>query len=361
MLKETNIGLPGHKVNPELVRAILRGDTIGRLMNEAGIMARRRQIGWDRNTPARFAYPRDVYVEQKLAALLSASFLLSDDNYLMNANHWDATSLEAFKILIPIMISTATPVLWRYDLIQICRAGAEEFIGEPPDVTKLDPPAQFWFPDRDLTMLEEVKREEGFPYPELEWSNDWMVIAYNRHPAIDLEKSRLVAQKLFKTTAFYERPSFILMQHCVIPDHVRIPNGISNEKDIQRLRFGVIPIDVPLDRNGAFLMATCAFMHEKIVSVETCRPSSGELKQITKEKRNPWEVKVVNLRRYEGARTKCGNPVDWNCQWIVQGHWRKQWHPSTETHVPTFIHEYVKGPEDKPLKVPTSTIFKVIR
>lgn len=36
-------------------------------------------------------------------------------------------------------------------------------------------------------------------------------------------------------------------------------------------------------------------------------------------------------------------------RWRVRGHWRHQWHPSTNTHKPIWIHEHTSGPANMPL------------
>lgn len=73
------------------------------------------------------------------------------------------------------------------------------------------------------------------------------------------------------------------------------------------------------------------------------------------------EVSVVKLRRVvHHAHEGEGVPVEWNCQWIVRGHWRDQWYPSMTRNQPVWIRPYVKGPEDKPLRNP-SKLFAVVR
>ncbi len=73
-------------------------------------------------------------------------------------------------------------------------------------------------------------------------------------------------------------------------------------------------------------------------------------------------VNVILLRRseHDGAQTPAHSP-EWSCQWLVRGHWRQQYLPSTQSHRPTWIEPYVKGPDDKPLKAPTPTVYQVIR
>lgn len=61
---------------------------------------------------------------------------------------------------------------------------------------------------------------------------------------------------------------------------------------------------------------------------------------------------VVRLRRPQSASEVSEHrDVEWSHRWIVDGHWRNQYHPSTNEHVPTWIAPHVKGPADKPLAI----------
>jgi hypothetical protein len=76
----------------------------------------------------------------------------------------------------------------------------------------------------------------------------------------------------------------------------------------------------------------------------------------------PSGVRVVQLRRSEpNSRldVRTHQPVDWSCRWIVGGHWRNQ--PYKDSTKLIYIMPYVKGPEDKPLRVPTHTVYQVSR
>jgi len=66
----------------------------------------------------------------------------------------------------------------------------------------------------------------------------------------------------------------------------------------------------------------------------------------TAEKR----INVVLLRHaveLQKGKHEAHGPVPWSCQWWVSSFWRRQWHPSTKTHKPTWIAPYIKGPPDK--------------
>lgn len=74
-------------------------------------------------------------------------------------------------------------------------------------------------------------------------------------------------------------------------------------------------------------------------------------------------VRVVTLRRRAPSTTEAaseGQSVDWSCRWVVEGHWRNQWYPSSELHRQIWIDPYEKGPEDAPLKL-KDRVYKVTR
>lgn len=75
-------------------------------------------------------------------------------------------------------------------------------------------------------------------------------------------------------------------------------------------------------------------------------------------------VRVVELRRteHQPAATESIASVDWHCRWMVAGHWREQpCGPGRVLRRPTWVLPYVKGPEDKPLKPPSTKVFAVVR
>jgi hypothetical protein len=65
----------------------------------------------------------------------------------------------------------------------------------------------------------------------------------------------------------------------------------------------------------------------------------------------PPSIIVVRLRRPSNpdGSESVSTPVDWSHRWMVDGHWRNQFYPSTGDHQPTWIAPFIKGPGDKPL------------
>lgn len=70
-------------------------------------------------------------------------------------------------------------------------------------------------------------------------------------------------------------------------------------------------------------------------------------------------VVVVRLRRpktkpHEDSEAK---HIEWDHRWMVKGHWRWQPYPTEGIQRQIFISPYVKGPEDKPLRVSNKRVF----
>jgi hypothetical protein len=113
-----------------------------------------------------------------------------------------------------------------------------------------------------------------------------------------------------------------------------------------------------------FVLAGCVWIHQRIATVSLGPVERHRRKQLQREAGMVVrDVKVVELRRLESTLREPGKgePVDWSCRWIVDGHWRNQYHPSTGKHELTFVQPYVKGPADKPLRVPAHTVYLVDR
>jgi hypothetical protein len=76
-------------------------------------------------------------------------------------------------------------------------------------------------------------------------------------------------------------------------------------------------------------------------------------------------VNVVYLRRIR-SQSEGETPASQvkhydNWQWSVRGHTRQQWYASLQTHLPVYIHPYLKGPESAPLKPRSTPIIAVTR
>ena len=105
-----------------------------------------------------------------------------------------------------------------------------------------------------------------------------------------------------------------------------------------------------------------AFIRQECVSIQTTPASRPIRRHLPKAYTAEPVIKIIQLRRRSPA-TNGLEPQsrDYSCRWLVRGHWRNQFYPSSKSHRPRFIPAYVKGPDDKPLKSTKSSIFAVVR
>lgn len=114
-----------------------------------------------------------------------------------------------------------------------------------------------------------------------------------------------------------------------------------------------------------FFIAACTWLQQRIMVFSSGPIERHRRKQLAREHNAPIpsDVKVIQLRRSESQSRPPSAPdgehIDWSCRWIVNGHWRNQ--PYKDERKLIYIMPYVKGPDDKPLKVPTHTVYQVSR
>jgi hypothetical protein len=122
---------------------------------------------------------------------------------------------------------------------------------------------------------------------------------------------------------------------------------------------------VPTLRDLArFFLAACLWLQQRVVTSSAGHIERHRRKQIARENDVPLpsDVKVIQLRRTESRSQPAngnGEVIDWSCRWIVNGHWRNQ--PYADERKLIYIMPFVKGPADKPLRVPTHTVYQVSR
>lgn len=122
------------------------------------------------------------------------------------------------------------------------------------------------------------------------------------------------------------------------------------------------PQDYPHSKEVGALLGLFSFLNSPASEVEA-RRLPRPMRRRMEHSGSPAEfisaqVNFVTLRRHSKPEDYDSHPVDWRVRWLVSGHQRAQWCPSTRTHKLIWIQPYVKGPEDKPFKSPA---FKVIR
>jgi len=103
------------------------------------------------------------------------------------------------------------------------------------------------------------------------------------------------------------------------------------------------------------IMATCTtMMQQRIAVTAPVEIDRATRRRLVRAGLPPApNIRLIDLRRptEREGHPGPGSPVEWSHRWIVDGHWRNQWHPAEKKHQPVWIAPHVKGPEDKPLVV----------
>jgi hypothetical protein len=162
-----------------------------------------------------------------------------------------------------------------------------------------------------------------------------------------------------------EATDTIMVKELVPLDHEEDTAEIHKSRIVAADTFGTIGIQGrdPLPMK-AFIISALLWIEQKIVVESIERANRSLRRRLERESVDVLsdQIKVIRLRRpeHEGECDQRGL-VEWSCQWVVRGHWRQQFYPSTGERRPLFILPYVKGPDDKPLKAPSATVFSVSR
>lgn len=106
-----------------------------------------------------------------------------------------------------------------------------------------------------------------------------------------------------------------------------------------------------LVRSMATVRAAWLLMNQEVASVHRLTVNKAQLRVMKRKKLDPHSVRIVSLRRRhtEGYGDDQGDGRHYTHRWAVRGHWRKQWYPTRNDHVPIWIQPHIKGPEGAPL------------
>lgn len=106
------------------------------------------------------------------------------------------------------------------------------------------------------------------------------------------------------------------------------------------------------DNLADFLLATWVLMGQTIARIAKVPAERHERKR-ARLAGLPDVITIVQLRRFSEHQEhdEENGIVPWSHRWLVGGHWRNQYHPSTGDHELQWISPYVKGPKHLPLIV----------
>lgn len=175
---------------------------------------------------------------------------------------------------------------------------------------------------------------------------------------------------LFGIGARVEQDGYGILPLMLLADRkVPIPMGYLNSEDNHHGHTHDVDYIGEINAWGLFLrpfiMCLLYFINQNYLTASRGRASRGVRKRLEREAPTMPEqlVRVIHLRKrvhkYTGSEE--GEHREYNCQWFVKGHWRKQWYAKAQVHQKIWITAYIKGPEDKPLKPPATRVFSVDR
>lgn len=112
-----------------------------------------------------------------------------------------------------------------------------------------------------------------------------------------------------------------------------------------------------------FFMAFNLVAAQKLGTPQKIHPPRATRRRIEHEwpDRPDSMISLITLRRTNVKHDDEPKDVPWTRRWMVRGHWRKQYYPSTKSHGWKYIYEYIKGPEDKPLILTERRVFNFRR
>lgn len=109
-----------------------------------------------------------------------------------------------------------------------------------------------------------------------------------------------------------------------------------------------------------WVYALWLFVKEPFIDGRMVLPDRPAQKRALRAGRPTAEVRVIHLRKREtrhceDAEHLTDDEVLWSHRWRVAGHWRMQWYPSQQRHLPRWINPYIKGPDHLPLLIKDTT------
>lgn len=212
---------------------------------------------------------------------------------------------------------------------------------------------------RDLVLLAQsmplpkhVVGADLFPHDVMYWTVDSQLRMPTTAPYSDAQVQSFL---IVRTKVAYMFCKFLEVEHKADP-------GLQVVLDVEIVPMGArYPDDL---RNGSaeLMLKLAAFINSPFVRVDNVRAHTSKQARRRYGPRigDPVALNVVTLRAEvrEAVRVEAGDGPRWKQRWIVRGHYRAQWYPSTKSHKVIWVAPYLKGPDNAPIKQP---IYAVVR
>lgn len=285
----------------------------------------------------------------------------SDTEHLQDA---EGLLLEALRMQVPL----AEIVIWDHDIYKAATAGAEAFCGSTAPLEFCAGNTQVWMFAKDERVSETICSQFGL---EGEWLFFAHVFIRSRIPEFPVS----VLQQLHRMNL--PKPGLDGLMHRAahpgkfIVDQttffIRPEGWVESRPDASAsefaLRFANSPSVIEGDEitvSTSYPIAATLFMNGTVARAQEYRANHQTRKEYARAGKTAPTVRAVILRRSEQA-TSAGSmrgDVEWSCQWMVRGHWRKLHEPrKSDGATVTYVQPHVKGPQDMPFRAPSETVF----
>lgn len=239
---------------------------------------------------------------------------------------WDTATDDTLRTLLGSLVYNAVPFLWEPRLIQLAQSMPlpRHIVG--PDLVPHD--VMYWTSIDDLSVI-----SDGIERPDLSLAS-WLIASL---------------------------PGLGYLIGAVIAPDVRVVHSYAKAQ--MDLTFVPIGARYPEDVNGGqgeTLLKLAAFIASPFISTKRHveRTSNGARRRGRPS--DPVGVRVIALRSEvrEAVAAERGERPAWKSRWLVRGHYRAQWYPSTRSHRVIWIAPYIKGPEGLPI---SDQLYAVVR
>jgi hypothetical protein len=274
-------------------------------------------------------------------------------------------------------IDRATPFFWARDPIVACVESSQKIPGDTIlNRWNLCHHAVWWHLDRPLPWQTITDAEAPIVAFSMGWGRDphdradrfvinaWCPFEGGTDPQQPLSPSQVFN--------WIEGESLdAMLQRCRAEHQAQYgPGGEYEEATV----IGETIFMATAEKIARFVLAAFAWLNQKVVVVDDGHIERHRRKEYERVmNRKQPTVKVIQLRKREDAPkddetddgidgTREVKKIDYACRWVVTGHWRNQacGKQFAERRL-VFIHPYVKGPDDKPVKESVPTLYKVSR
>jgi len=256
----------------------------------------------------------------------------------------------------------AQVTVWNYELFLAATRGSEAFTSTTPDAGFFDGPQyQLWLPDYSPAWMAPSVENQG-----LIWTAFATLFTRQRLPSLEemlYELSEFEAGHLTKQ----QRDEFVSSagKRIVIVTDVLALENDERRKHPNNPQFCFSGSHWVIEgENVPELLcdwvAAWKFMTGSLASVEPMRANHDDRKSFKKSNLDLNDFRGVILRHTERKQSQDSKNVnvDWSCQWLVNGHWRRLHEPrKSDGATVTYVQPHVKGPEDMPFRAPRETVY----